>query len=80
MSPPTDLAANNAYRRFLVLFGLVAALGVTTVGGVLIFRGKDFYSFLALCVVGFITLVIHGYVQEAEAERHRVESAPEDTK
>jgi len=57
-----------AYRRFLVVFGLVAALLATTVGIVLIVRGKGFYAFLALCVVGFIILVVHGYRQEAEAE------------
>lgn len=55
-----------AYRRFLVVFGLVAALLATIVGFVLILRGKGFYAFLALCIVGFVVLVVHGYRQEAE--------------
>ena len=55
-----------AYRRFLVVFGLVAVMLATTVGIVLLIKGKGFFAFLALCVVAFITLVIHGYRQEAE--------------
>ena len=56
----------EAYRRFLMIFGLVAACVAATVGGVLIYRGHAFYSFLALCVVGFIILVVQGYRQDAE--------------
>ena len=63
-----------------MVFGLVAGLIAATVGGVLIFRGHVFYSFLALCVVGFVMLVVHGYRQEAEQDRNRVESRQEDTK
>ena len=81
MEPPSpDSSGAAAYRRFLVVFGLVAALLATTVGGVLIARGYVFYSFLALCVVGFVILVVHGYRQEAEEERRRVESRQEDKK
>ena len=61
-----DDPGQDAYRRFLMIFGLVAAVVATTVGGVLISRGYVFYSFLALCVVGFIILVVHGYRQDAE--------------
>ena len=62
-----DDPGHAAYRRFLMIFGLVAAVVATTVGGVLISRGHVFYSFLALCVVGFIVLVVHGYQQDAES-------------
>ena len=78
MNPPREPTESEAYRRFLMVFGLVAALLATTVGGVLIARGYVFYSFLALCVVGFLILVVHGYRQEAEERRDRVESAQED--
>ena len=78
MNPPPDSAGSDRYRRFLMVFGLFAALLATTVGGVLIARGHVFYSFLALCVVAFLVLVVHGYRQEAEEKRDRVESAQED--
>ncbi|MHC4955389.1 MAG: hypothetical protein ACYTGZ_16170 [Planctomycetota bacterium] len=68
----------GAYRRFLMVFGLVAAAVATAVGGVLIARGHGFYSFLALCVVAFLILVVHGYRQEAAEHRDRVESRQED--
>lgn len=67
MSAQRDDSGHAAYRRFLMIFGLVAAVVATTVGGVLISRGHVFYSFLALCVVGFIVLVVHGYQQDADA-------------
>ena len=61
---PVD-PGQEAYRRFLMVFGLVGAVIATTVGGVLIMRGKLFYSFLALCVVAFIIVVVQGYRQDA---------------
>ena len=60
-----DTPGQRAYRRFLVAFGLVAGLLATFIGGRFILRGQAFYGFLALCVVGFIVLVIHGYLQES---------------
>jgi len=78
MNPPREPPGSQAYRRFLMVFGLFAALLATTVGGVLIARGHVFYSFFALCVVGFLILVVHGYRQEAEERRNPVESAQED--
>ena len=66
MSPRTPQPEKEAYRRFLMIFGLVAAAVATTVGAVLVYRGYVFYSFLALCVVAFIILVVHGYRQDAE--------------
>jgi len=65
MSARQDNQGQDAYRRFLMIFGLVAAAVATAVGGVLISKGHVFYSFLALCVVGFIILVVHGYAQDA---------------
>ena len=73
-----DEPGAKAYRRFLMVFGLVAAVVATTVGGVLISRGYGFYSFLALCVVAFLILVVHGYRQEAAEHGDRVESRQED--
>jgi hypothetical protein len=78
MNPQREPIESDAYRRFLMVFGLVAAVLATTVGGVLIARGHVFYSFLALCVVGFLILVVHGYRQEAEERRHPLESKQED--
>ena len=73
-----DDSAARAYRRFLMVFGLFAAVVATVVGGVLIARGYGFFSFLALCVVAFLILVVHGYRQEAAEQRDRVESRQED--
>ena len=65
---PRQSPALQAYRRFLVVFGLVAAVLATVIGVVLIVKGKGFFAFLALCIVAFLILVIHGYRQEAESE------------
>ena len=46
--------------------GLSAALLVAIQGARFILAGKGFFGFLALCMVAFIVLVIHGYRQEAE--------------
>ena len=80
MDAPRNPTESGVYRRFLVVLGLLAALAVTGLGGVFIMRGQLFYSFLALCVVAFLILVVHGYRQEAEEQRNRVESAQEDRK
>ncbi|MHC4550290.1 MAG: hypothetical protein ACYTEZ_16085 [Planctomycetota bacterium] len=56
----------SAYRRFLVAFVLVGALAAAVVGAVLLWRGRGFPAFLALCCVGFFALLAHGYRQDAE--------------
>ncbi|MEM8883306.1 MAG: hypothetical protein AAGD14_04490 [Planctomycetota bacterium] len=68
----------SPYRRFLIVFGLVAALLASFVGARLILAGKGFFGFLALCVVGFIILVVHGYRQEAEEESRRMREKGDD--
>ena len=64
-NPIMDTPGQRAYRRFLVAFGLVAGILATFIGGRFILRGQGFYAFLSLCVVAFIVLVIHGYLQES---------------
>jgi len=61
-----ETPGRRAYRGFLVILGLVAALAVAFQGARFILHGQGFYGFLALCMVGFIVLVIHGYRQESE--------------
>lgn len=60
----------NAYRRVVTAFILVGALVATVVGGVLVWRGKLFEAFVALCAVGLFVLLAHGYRQDEE-ERNR---------
>ena len=52
---PRQSPALQAYRRFLVVFGLVAAVLATVIGVVLIVKGKGFFAFLALCIVAYWT-------------------------
>ena len=61
-----ETPGRRVYRRFLVTLGLLAALAVAFQGARFILRGQGFYGFLALCMVGFIVLVIHGYRQESQ--------------
>jgi hypothetical protein len=60
----------RTYRRLLTVLVLVGALVATTVGGVLLWRGKAFEGFMALCAVGLFVLIAHGYRQDDE-ERNR---------
>ena len=62
--------ALKRYRRFLSIFVLVGALVAASVGGYHLWRGRVFYAVLALFVVGFLVLLIHGYAAD-EAERNR---------
>jgi hypothetical protein len=60
----------RAYRRVVTAFVLVAALIAAVVGGRLLWRGRPFEAFLALCAVGLFVLLAHGYRQDEE-ERNR---------
>ncbi len=60
----------RGYRRVVTAFVLVGALVAATVGGWCVWTGRVFPAFLALCVIGFLVLVAHGYRQD-EDERNR---------
>ena len=62
--------ALRRYRRFLMVFVLVAGLIVMIVGGGLVLHGKFFEAFLAMLVLGFLMLLLRGYRQDEE-ERNR---------
>jgi hypothetical protein len=62
--------ALRRYRRIVTTFVLCGALIAAVVGGVCLFKGNGFGAFLALCVVGFLVLLVHGYRQDEE-ERNR---------
>ncbi len=66
---PEDPALKS-YRRFLVVFVLVAGLIATTIGAVLVWKAKFFPAFLCVCVVAWLVLVAYGYRQDEE-ERGR---------
>jgi cobalamin synthase len=60
----------RAYRRVVTAFVLVGAVIATVVGGWCLVAGNGFGAFLALCVVAFLVLLVHGYRQDEE-ERNR---------
>lgn len=57
------------YRRLLVAFVLFMGLVVAGIGVRLLWTGRPFYAFLALLVLGFLVLLVHGYRQEEEERR-----------
>ncbi len=61
----------GAYRRFLMIFALVGGGISIAAGATLLARGRVFYAFLALCVLGFLVLVARGYAAEERERRGR---------
>lgn len=60
----------RGYRRVVTAFVLSGALIAVAVGGWCLSTGNGFGAFLALCVMGFLVLLVHGYRQDEE-ERNR---------
>jgi len=58
------------YRRFLIVFVLVAATLAAGLGFWKLWQGDGFAAFLALLCVGFFVLLAHGYRRDEE-ERSR---------
>jgi hypothetical protein len=59
----------RGYRRVVTTFVLTGALIAAGVGGWCLFNGNGFGAFLALCVVGFLVLLVHGYRQDADERK-----------
>ena len=66
---PIDNQRTRTYRRLIVGLVLFMAGGVAYVGAKMAWRGKGFYAFLALCVLAWLILVIHGYRQDEREGR-----------
>lgn len=58
----------RSYRRFLVTFLLLAGCVAVYIGAKRLAAGEIFAAVLALLMLGFIVLLMHGYVQD-ERER-----------
>jgi hypothetical protein len=67
---PHDDPRSRRYRRWVVTLLTVVGLGVAFVGARMAWQGKGLYAVLALLVLGWLVLVLHGYRQE-ERERNR---------
>lgn len=64
-----DDAGTRLYRKLVVLLILCMALGVAVIGGVMAWRGRGFFALLALLVLGWLMLVVHGYRQDERERR-----------
>lgn len=61
---PHDDPRTRRFRRWIVgLLGCVA-LGVAFLGARMAWQGKGLHAVLALLVLGWLVLVLHGYRQE----------------
>jgi hypothetical protein len=68
---PHDDSGTRLFRKLVVILILCMALGVATVGGIMAWRGQGFYSLLALLVLGWLILVVHGYRQDEREKQGR---------
>jgi hypothetical protein len=62
---PHDDAFAKRYRRWVVALVLLLAVGVAAVGARFAWQGRGLEAVLALLVLGWLALVLHGYRQEA---------------
>ena len=66
---PRDDKRTRTYRRLVVGLVLFMACGVATIGATMAWRGKGYPAVLALCVLAWLMLVIHGYRQDERESR-----------
>lgn len=67
---PHDDPQTRRFRRWVVLLILAMAVGVAYVGARMAWQGRLLHAILALLVLGWLVLVLHGYRQE-ERDRNR---------
>ncbi len=61
--PEQDPSLSN-YRRFLVTLLLLAGCVAVYIGAKKLGEGKLFAAFLALLMLGYLVLLMYGYVQD----------------
>jgi len=67
---PHDDPQTRRYRRWVVSLLTFVGLGVAFVGARMAWQGRGMHAVLALLVLGWLVLVLHGYRQE-ERDRNR---------
>ena len=67
---PHDDPQSRQFRRWVAGLVLAMAAGVAYLGARMAWEGRALHAVLALLVLGWLVLVLHGYRQE-EQERNR---------
>ena len=74
---PYDTEGSRRYRRLVVALLLCMGAGVAWVGARLAWQGKGAFAGMALLVLAWLMLVIHGYRQD-ERERKKPGDRPKN--